>query len=224
MHDRTAGRAAAAGRPGCGDLRQQQQAARSQRDPGRHGVRRTLRCTTPAGALDAYAKSVLENSGYYRAMCAPLSQQEEIANSLRSAAQDGRWPLWETGLPCWPNTQFGYFIYNLEPVGGDAYEGLLVVQLNGPPDGQPAEGSGTWLGVQRVRAERQEDRWVALPLEEFEAVPTTDAALQYGCRDLPAYLYEAQTENFTLQATIPIGLYRGQLYPKRQFVLFHVVF
>lgn len=162
---------------------------------------RTLRCTTPAGALDAYAKSVLENSGYYRAMCAPLSQQEEIANSLHSAAQDGRWPLWETGLPCWPNTQFGYFIYNLEPVGGDAYEGLLAVELNGPPDGQPAEDSGTWLGVQRVRAERQEDRWVALPLEEFEAVPTTDAALQYGCRDLPAYLYEAQTENFTIQVT-----------------------
>ena len=160
---------------------------------------RTLRCTTPAGALDAYAKSVLAQNGLYRAMCAPLSEQEEIANSLRSAAQDGRWPLWETGLPCWPNPQFGYFIYNLEPVGGDAYEGLLVVELNYPPDGQPAEVSGTWLGVQRVRAERQEDRWVALPLEEFEAVQTTDGALQYGCRDLPACRYEAQGAGFIIR-------------------------
>lgn len=163
---------------------------------------RLLRCTTPAGALDAYAKSVLAQNGYYRAMCAPLAEQEKIADSMLSASQENRWPLWDSGLPAWPNTQSGYYIYNLEPVGGDAYEGLLVMELNYPPDGQPAEGSGAWLGVQRVRAERKEGRWVALPLEEFEAVAVTDAALsqlRYECQDLPAQMYEAQAEGFTLR-------------------------
>lgn len=165
---------------------------------------RLLRCTTPAGALDAYAKSVLDQNGYYRAMCAPITQQEEIAERMRLAAGEGLWFLWDSGLPCRPNTQSGYYIYNLEPVEGSAYEGLLVVELSCPPDGQPAEEYGAWLGVQRVRAERQEDRWVVLPLEEFEAVRTTEDALPrlwYGCRDLPAYHYEARTESFTLQLT-----------------------
>lgn len=156
---------------------------------------RTLRCTTPAGALDAYAKSVLAQNGLYRAMCAPLSEQEEIANAISQSS-------WDTGLSTLPYTQSGYGIYNLEPVGANAYEGLLVVQLSGPPDG-PTEGSGTWLGVQKVRTELQEGRWVVLPLEEFWTLETKDAGVvfdwSWGCPDLPACRYEAQGAGFTIR-------------------------
>ena len=161
---------------------------------------RTVWCTTPAGALDTYAKSVLDQNGVYRAMCAPLEEQAAIGEELRANTEAGIYPTWDTGLPCWPNTQSGYAVYNLEPVGGDAYEGLLVVELNYPPEGQAAEESHTWLAWQSLRTERQDGRWVVLPLGEFQAVETNWGSLPpYNCENLPAYLYEARTENFTVR-------------------------
>lgn len=161
---------------------------------------RTVWCTTPAGALDTYAKSVLDQNGVYRAMCAPLEEQAAIGEELRANTEAGVYPTWDTGLPCWPNTQSGYAVYNLEPVGGDAYEGLLVVELNYPPEGQAAEESHTWLAWQSLRTERQDGRWVVLPLGEFQAVETNWGSLPpYNCENLPAYLYEARTENFTVR-------------------------
>ena len=161
---------------------------------------RTVWCTTPAGALDTYAKSVLDQNGIYRAMCAPLEEQAAIGEELRANTEAGVYPTWDTGLPCWPNTQSGYAVYNLEPVGGDAYEGLLVVELNYPPEGQAAEESHTWLAWQSLRTERQDGRWVVLPLGEFQTVETHWGSLPpYNCENLPAYLYEARTENFTVR-------------------------
>lgn len=161
---------------------------------------RTVWCTTPAGALDTYAKSVLDQNGVYRAMCAPLEEQAAIGEELRANTEAGVYPTWDTGLPCWPNTQSGYAVYNLELVGGDAYEGLLVVELNYPPEGQAAEESHTWLAGQSLRTERQDGRWVVLPLGEFQAVETNWGSLPpYNCENLPAYLYEARTENFTVR-------------------------
>lgn len=161
---------------------------------------RTVWCTTPAGALDTYAKSVLDQNGVYRAMCAPLEEQAAIGEEPRANTEAGVYPTWDTGLPCWPNTQSGYAVYNLELVGGDAYEGLLVVELNYPPEGQAAEESHTWLAGQSLRTERQDGRWVVLPLGEFQAVETNWGSLPpYNCENLPAYLYEARTENFTVR-------------------------
>lgn len=161
---------------------------------------RTVWCTTPAGALDTYAKSVLDQNGVYRAMCAPLEEQAAIGEELRANTEAGVYPTWDTGLPCWPNTQSGYAVYNLELVGGDAYEGLLVVELNYPPEGQAAEESHTWLAGQSLRTERQDGRWVVLPLGEFQAVETNWGSLPpYNYENLPAYLYEARTENFTVR-------------------------
>ena len=161
---------------------------------------RTVWCTTPAGALDTYAKSVLDQNGVYRAMCAPLEEQAAIGEELRANTEAGVYPTWDTGLPCWPNTQSGYAVYNLELVGGDAYEGLLVVELNYPPEGQAAEESHTWLAGQSLRTERQDGRWVVLPQGEFQAVETNWGSLPpYNCENLPAYLYEARTENFTVR-------------------------
>ena len=44
-------------------------------------------CTTPAGALDAYGKAVLEGNGIYRALCAPIDQQADLAAQMESFAQ-----------------------------------------------------------------------------------------------------------------------------------------
>lgn len=162
---------------------------------------RTVRCTTYAGALDTYAKAVLDQNGIYRAMCAPLEEHAAMAEEMKQAANRSEWPhaQWDSGLPCWPNTQNGYAVYNLEPAGKDAYEGLLVVELNYPPDGRTAEDGRTYLGVQTVRAEKQEGRWVVLPQESFQTVETTSELWwSWGCEDLPAYVYHASGGIFTV--------------------------
>lgn len=163
---------------------------------------RMVRCTTYAGALDTYAKAVLDQNGIYRAMCVPLEEQAAMVEEMKQAADRSEWPhaQWDSGLPCWPNTQNGYAIYNLEPAGENAYKGLLVVELNYPPNGQPAEEGRTWLACQTLRAERREDRWVVLPQEAFRTVETTSELWwSWGCEDLPAYVYHASGGNFTVE-------------------------
>ena len=44
---------------------------------------RSIPCTTYVGALDAYAKAILEQSGAYRAMCAPISMQAELLQEIK---------------------------------------------------------------------------------------------------------------------------------------------
>lgn len=164
---------------------------------------RTVYCTTPAGALDAYAKAVLDQNAVYRAMCAPLEEQAALAETLKQAADRSEWPnvQWDTDLPAWPKTQNGYAVYNLEPVGDDVYEGLLAVELNYPPDGRAAEESAAWLGVQRVRAEKQAGRWVILPQEDFRAVEVENTWWSWGCEELPSYRYQAEAEGFLTEVS-----------------------
>lgn len=166
---------------------------------------RTTYCTTYAGALDAYAKAVLDQNGVYRAMCAPLEEQAEIADSMTAAIRRNEQPDWDAGLPSRPRVQSGYAVYNLEPADKEAYEGLLAVELNGPPEGQPARDGYSWLGVQRVRAEERAGRWVVLPLEDFRAVEIAGSDWWgqfwgWGCEELPAYRYQAETADFLVEA------------------------
>lgn len=163
---------------------------------------RTTYCTTYAGALDAYAKAVLDQNGVYRAMCAPLEEQAEIADSMITAIRRSRRPVWDSGLPSWPKVQSGYVVYNLEPAGKEAYEGLLAVELNYPPDGQAAKDGCSYLGVQCVRAENQAGRWVVLPLEGFQTVEIAGSdwwGQFWGCEELPAYRYQAETADFLVE-------------------------
>lgn len=165
---------------------------------------RTAWCATPAGALDAYAKAVLDRNGVYRAMCAPLEEQAELADRMTAAIRRYERPAWDAGLPSRPRVQSGYAVYNLEPAGKEAYEGLLAVELDGPPEGQPARDGYSWLGVQRVRAEEQAGRWVVLPLEGFRAVEIAGSdwwgqLWGWGCEELPAYRYQAAGAGFLVE-------------------------
>ena len=161
---------------------------------------RTVRCTTYAGAFDAYGKALLTGSLLYRAMCAPLSEQNDLA-ALCWEQKTSVWKWEDTGIPGLPDgSQNGYQVYNLTQVGEDAWEGLLtlpIVNLDAPEDQQ----TYVWLAVQRVRAEKEGERWVVLPQEDFRAV------YAYGwvhtpptsCEQLPAVVYQAQAGDFTVQ-------------------------
>lgn len=165
----------------------------------RMAAARTTWCTTYAGAFDAYAKAVLIQRYDYRAMCAPLSQQNELAAEgwAENGSGDWRWPSpdWQAVV----NITGGYKIYNLTPVEDGAYEGLLVIELYSPPDGQEWSGlvSDRWLAVQRLRAEQEGDRWVVIPQEGIRAVPG-DRRVN-GNLGLPAKVYEAECGDFTIR-------------------------
>lgn len=97
---------------------------------------RTISCTTPAGALDTYAKAVLTGNVIYRAMCAPLWEQEALADCLKQSSQheDERNTLWEGSLQVPANVQSGYLVYNLTSKEDSIYEGLVTVELAYPPE------------------------------------------------------------------------------------------
>lgn len=167
---------------------------------------RTTPCTTYAGAFDTYAKAVLSQCGIFRAMCAPLSEQNPLAAELRPAVDNGNPDyhfaasslLWDSGLEATVIPKYGYKIYNLTPAG-DGYEGLLAVELEWSPE--LGEWNGTvhsrYLATQPLRAERQGDRWVILPLGDFQVVQGDERVT--GNLALPAWVYEAQCGDFTLR-------------------------
>ena len=176
---------------------------------------RTTWCTTPDGALDAYAKAVLEGNALYRAMCAPLSEQNALAEQLEAG--------WDSGLRDGVSKEDGYQIYNLAPAG-DGCEGFLALGLDQIPASAESEVPYAWMAVQPVRAERQEGRWVVLPQGEFERMEN-DGWLRFpgGCSQLPAVVYEAEAGDFTLQmffqTTACIDSWRqdGGFFPSRTF-------
>ena len=163
---------------------------------------RSTPCTTPAGAFDSYGKAILEQNGIYRAMCAPESIQAHLVNELSENNKSGIFPGWDAGLPAWPNTQSGYYVYNLKQSGKNAYEGLFVVELNYPPEGQAENEEMMYLAVQNLRVEKENGRWVAIPLEEFRAIEALHTSLAWGCLELPGMTYTGITSDIRVEVKV----------------------
>ncbi len=166
-------------------------------------------CTTYAGAFDAYAKAVLEQNGVYRAICTPLEDYAALAATLKEHTDPpDSWPWpephWDPGLPGtvrqnadWYDS--GYLYYGVTPVGEEAYEGVLALDLIYPPD-YGLEWDGTfihsWKVLQTVRCEKRGDRWVALPQEDFRLVQGDETV--YGNLTMPAREYRAVWGDYTV--------------------------
>ena len=170
-------------------------------------------CTTPAGAFDAYGKAVIEQNGIYRALCAPLDEHPALAETMEAFAHGpDHWvhEHWESGLPGYPDHSLGYFLYNLTQ-NGESYTAMLVfplqfAYLDGPDSPPVYESEEGWhyVACQEVRAEEQEGRWVALPLEEFQIVESNmEASWMYsGDSALPAAMtYAADLDGLHLEIT-----------------------
>ena len=157
---------------------------------------RTVPCTTCDGALDTYAKAVLEQRLDYRAMCAPLSEQNELAEKV--------WPDLDW---CWPAISWkdiverdaGYRIYNLDQVGKEVYEGTLVLELGFPPN-EATKGDYICLAAQPLRVWKEGRRWVAAPLDQFQAFQAQGwTSMPTSCGELPAWEFQAQGEDFLVR-------------------------
>ncbi len=172
---------------------------------------RTTYCTTYAGAFDTYAKAVFTQRVDYRAMCAPLDEQNELAEHW--GAPQGRWSWPDVSWKDVADLTSGYEIYNVTPVGEDAVEGVLVMELQSPPSGEQWSGltHERWLAVQKLRAQQEGERWVVVPQEELQAVQGDQRA--GGNLGVPAWVYEGQYGDFTIrlqwQTTASVNSYQS---------------
>ena len=171
-------------------------------------------CTTAAGALDAYGKAVIVQNGIYRALCAPIDQQADLAAQMEAFAHGpDNWvhEHWESGLPGRADHTAGYFLYNLTETDG-GYTAVVVFPLqlayldgSDAPPVYETENGNAYAAWQAVRAERQGDRWVVLPQGAFQVAELQLARedlslLRYGDPALPAAVtYAADVDGLRLE-------------------------
>lgn len=152
-------------------------------------------CTTAAGAFDTYAKAVLEQNGVYRAMCASQTLQPELTAQILDREGQGLYPNWDPQLPAFADRLYGYYIYGLRSTAEDVYEGLLVIRLAYPPEGQPETEGMMDLAVQSLRVRKEHRRWVAEPLEPFRAIQIQEQQ----CGALPGTVYAGTVGDLRLE-------------------------
>ena len=160
---------------------------------------RSTPCTTMAGAFDTYAKSILDRNGYYRAMCAPESIQGDIRSTMLENEKEGI--LWNPGLDEWADPQGGYYIYNLTEIDKNTYEGLLVVRLAYPPNGEAEEENMMYLATQKLRTEKENGRWVVTPLGNFKFEKIRTQTTAWGCIELPYITYVGEANDIRIEVT-----------------------
>lgn len=200
---------------------------------------RTTWCTTFAGAFDTYAKAVVTDRADYRAMCAPLSDQDELAGLWSLTLTEGesfqgtpafvkKWGSWLDQEISWKDRvdrSRGYQIFNLIR-RENGWEGLLVLYLRIPPKERTWSGtdSDRWLMTQPLFAQKEEGRWVVHPQGELQAVQGD--IRDGGILELPALEYEAQAGDFLLRARCQTAAYVDSYQEETRFGLpdFDIVF
>lgn len=110
--------------------------------PKAMALARMERCGTVAGALDIYAKGLLNENGIYIAMTSPLSEHEALEARMREQSGDGwyacKLPAGEKlefmGVPDGYNDYFKYGIYELEKQPNGTYTAWLAFSVKGYAD------------------------------------------------------------------------------------------
>ncbi len=172
---------------------------------------RTTRCSTLAGALDTYAKGVMLDNGLYIAMASPLSEQEYLAEAMRTdTLDDHRQDFYLLGQlgGSWANSPDAYKVYNLEEQADGSYTALLVFQMDSlvvdTQGDRITKESGiypdgvAWLPVRAGR----EDGWVVTKAGGMERAPYTGSITAASLWKLlpPQAAYSASGESGSVTA------------------------
>lgn len=157
---------------------------------------RSYFCTTPASALDTYAKAVIQNNGIYRAISAPLSMHGSIKNTIKENLKENNFPLWDSGANVIPVTPAPYCIYNFEETGKDEYSAYLAFRVQFY---DPDEEANQKIIYQKLKISKEDFRWVVTEGSGFTEIITDKVLSNWGCEDLPTYVYRAKAEDFDLE-------------------------
>lgn len=153
-------------------------------------------CTTPAGAIDTYAKAYLTQCSTYYAMCAPMSMQKELAVQLNTYGADHKIYTWDTTLTEALDVQKRYKIYNFREIEKDVYEAVLVVI----PIQKETEDY-QYFYQQTIRLQKEDYRWIVEPVTEWERTTYGKENLTFGCRALPQITYTGAANDFEVQVS-----------------------
>lgn len=159
---------------------------------------RSYYCTTPAGAIDTYAYSVINKDVVYRAFSAPLELHKDIEKAVRaSISNDGEIHYPEFTLGNHPYGSNNYYVYNLTQTAKNQYSAYIVINAF---SNELSTDNYRQVAYQKIKIFREYGRWVVLPERDFEYAVTYRMMNEWGCRDLPAVEYTASTELFDVIA------------------------
>jgi len=157
---------------------------------------RSIYCTTVAGAFDTYGKAVLDRNGFYRTMCAPRAEQGELRNSVVGRVGKDIFAEWKSSLPSKLVLKKGYYVYNLQKIKKNRYEGLIVFQQKKLADSKKEKKDTMNLVVQNLRVKKEGGRWVVIPLDDFKNIEARRQSLNWGCKKLPSVSYTGGLDSF----------------------------
>ena len=155
-------------------------------------------CTTYEGAFDTYGRAVLEKNGYYRIMCAPNSMHKEIYDNIIKTEEYAQMDFFIAESL---KVEEGYFIYNLQQVRDDVYEGTMVFELD---DCSNLSNDEKYIATQKVRVEKKKDRWTAVPTEKFNIIVAEYKQLETGCKELPCVVYSGYYGKFRIDVNVQV--------------------
>lgn len=145
-------------------------------------------CTTLAGAFDTYANSVIKRNDSYRIMCAPESLQEEIYKKMKEGGRES-FCVYESGDGIFVHDDEPFYIYNMEKIAADTYEGLLVFNNVTAPKGVIRDYDKYYIAMQKIKATKENNRWVVMPLEKFHVVESDVPVRTWDTYTLPSIKY-----------------------------------
>lgn len=151
-------------------------------------------CTTLAGAFDAYANGMLTQNDSYRIMCAPTYMHKEIYENMKNDSGDSFYII-ESKAKLYTNSDSPYYIYNLLEKDTDTYEALLVFSPVSSPDADLSDGK-IISAIQNVKAEKEDGRWVIVPLEKINYIKSAVAISDWGTDFLPYIEYSGENDSF----------------------------
>ena len=98
---------------------------------------RLERCSTVAGAIDCYAKGLMEENGIYIALASPLEAQESLVKDMLRASQEEGWAVYhrDSGVELdYLNKSAGYTVLDLTAQSDGSYAGYLAFEVNALAD------------------------------------------------------------------------------------------
>lgn len=157
---------------------------------------RSYSCSTPAGALDAYGKAVIDSNALCRALSAPLDEHDELYTSIKNSLQKSQKAYWDAGLDSSPEEGSNFQIYNFIKNDDGSYNALLVVKM---PYYNCDNKNEERYATQELHIYEENGRWVVSPVSDFSYTVTYGMLGRWGCDDLPGIIYTAKTDDFIIE-------------------------
>lgn len=157
-------------------------------------------CTTAAGAIDTYAKAVIEQNGFYRLMCADEEERKALLNTSLKDRNSSFIVGDNQYLYATSNSDDLYVVLNLTEKSKNVYEAQLAFPINEEQlSKEDKEGEKyNCCDAQKISVKKEKGRWSVSPLSEMETVCSLNISDKFSYCDLYGKCYSADINDATL--------------------------